>query len=225
MVDGYVAARLLSYLQALGHDASSVGLVSTMTLPGSALATRAIGVWGHHWPPSRLLVAAAILMTGTGLAFGTSSGFRPLLRIEFVGTLNPSAGDVSVFLPIEHLPLADERNYGCRQRSRSHVAINSHPRFTRRAVCDVAGQATAAAGKSLGRVVGEVCRCRAFCPRILPTGPDRHVARQLFNHAAWRELAEEVRAVVRKVGTIVPPETQYCWCRELMKGVVSLEVV
>ena len=33
-------------------------------------------------------------------------GFWPLLLIAFVGTLNPSGGDVSVFLPLEHTVLA-----------------------------------------------------------------------------------------------------------------------
>ena len=106
VADGYVAVLLPSYLLALDHEAWAVGLISTVTLLGSALATLALGIWGHRWPPSRLLVAAAILMTGTGLAFGTASGFWPLLLIAFVGTLNPSAGDVSVFLPLEHARIA-----------------------------------------------------------------------------------------------------------------------
>src|SRR6202011_4672544 len=32
--------------------------------------------------------------------------FWPLLLIAFVGTLNPSSGDVSVFLPLEHAVMA-----------------------------------------------------------------------------------------------------------------------
>lgn len=58
-------------------------------LPGSALATLAVGAWGHLWP-RHLLAAAAVLMTATDLAVGTSSGFWPLLLIAFVGTLNPT---------------------------------------------------------------------------------------------------------------------------------------
>lgn len=106
MADGCVAVLLPGYLLALGYEAWAVGVISTVTLLGSALATLALGAWGHLWPSSRLLVAAAILMTFTGLAFGTSSGFWPLLLIAFVGTLNPSAGDVSVFLPLEHARIA-----------------------------------------------------------------------------------------------------------------------
>jgi len=46
-------------------------------------------------------------MTATGLGLAGLSSFWPLLIVAFVGTLNPSAGDVSVFLPLEHARLAD----------------------------------------------------------------------------------------------------------------------
>jgi hypothetical protein len=45
-------------------------------------------------------------MAATGLGFAGLSSFWPLLLVAFVGTLNPSAGDVSVFLPLEHARLA-----------------------------------------------------------------------------------------------------------------------
>jgi MFS family permease len=41
------------------------------------------------------------LMIATGLGFAFLHDFWPLLVVAFVGTLNPSAGDVSVFLPTE----------------------------------------------------------------------------------------------------------------------------
>jgi predicted MFS family arabinose efflux permease len=45
-------------------------------------------------------------MAATGFGFAVVHGFWPLLLIAFVGTLNPSGGDVSVFLPLEHTVLA-----------------------------------------------------------------------------------------------------------------------
>ncbi|MCM2287556.1 MAG: MFS transporter [Sulfuritalea sp.] len=111
-VDGYVAVLLPAYLLALGYDTWHVGLLSTATLLGSALATLALGAWGHRAAPRVLLLAAALLMTATGLGFAALSDFWPLLLVAFFGTLNPSAGDVSVFLPLEHsrLALAAEGN-------------------------------------------------------------------------------------------------------------------
>jgi hypothetical protein len=43
------------------------------------------------------LLAAAVLMAGTGL-FGVFQDFWRLLPVAFVGTINPSGGDVSVLV-------------------------------------------------------------------------------------------------------------------------------
>lgn len=43
----------------------------------------------------------------TGLGFATIVAFWPLLVVAALGTLNPSAGDVSVFLPTEQADVAD----------------------------------------------------------------------------------------------------------------------
>ena len=104
--DGFVAVLLPAYLLALGLGQLEVGFISSATLAGSALATLAVGAIGHRWPLSRLLRAAALLMAATGLAFAGLTSFWPLLLVAFVGTLNPSSGDVSVFLPLEHARLA-----------------------------------------------------------------------------------------------------------------------
>jgi MFS family permease len=109
--DGYVAILLPTYLLALGLATWQVGVLATSTLLGSALATLAVGAWGHRLAPARLLRAAAWLMAATGMAFAAmpvfTAAFWPLLLIAFVGTLNPSSGDVSVFLPLEHARLAE----------------------------------------------------------------------------------------------------------------------
>jgi MFS family permease len=115
-VDGYVAILLPVYLLALGFGAWEVGLLSTATLLGSALATLAVGAWGHRFHHRALLLVAALLMAATGLAFANLTAFWPLLLVAFVGTLNPSSGDVSVFLPLEHARLADAAEGDARTR-------------------------------------------------------------------------------------------------------------
>src|SRR5512134_3762939 len=78
-VDGYVAVLLPAYLLALGFGTWEVGLISTATLLGSALATIAVGTWGHRLHHRRLLLAAGLLMAATGLSFAGLSSFWPLL--------------------------------------------------------------------------------------------------------------------------------------------------
>jgi MFS family permease len=100
--DGYVAILLPVHLSRLGYDAFGVGLISTASLLGSALLTLALGFVAYRVPRRRALLAATLLMAATGLGFAGVEAFWPLLVVAFVGTLNPSGGDVSVFLPLEH---------------------------------------------------------------------------------------------------------------------------
>ncbi len=104
--DGYVAVLLPAYLLALGFGTLEVGFLSTVTMFGSALATLGVGRWGHRFSLRRLLLAAAILMALTGVAFAAFSSLWPLMIVALVGTINPSSGDVSVFYPLEHTALA-----------------------------------------------------------------------------------------------------------------------
>lgn len=105
--DGYLAVLLPAYLLALGMGKFEVGLISTATLLGSALMTLGLGAWGHHFHHRLLLLSAACLMVFTGLGFAGLQSFWPLFLVAFIGTLNPSSGDVSVFLPLEHARLAE----------------------------------------------------------------------------------------------------------------------
>ena len=104
--DGFVAVLLPAYLLALGHGQLAVGFLSTATLFGSALATLALGRWGHRFSMRSLMLGAAMLMAVTGFGFASLSSLWPLLVVAFMGPINPSGGDVSVFLPLEHTVLA-----------------------------------------------------------------------------------------------------------------------
>jgi MFS family permease len=106
--DGFVAVLLPVYLLALGFDPLQVGIIATASLLGSALLTIAIGFLGSRYDRRPLLLAAASLMTATGAAFTVVHDYVPLLVVAFAGTINPSAGSVSVFVPLEHAALARE---------------------------------------------------------------------------------------------------------------------
>jgi MFS family permease len=105
--DGFVAVLLVVYLTDLGLGAFQVGIVATLALLGSALMTLGIGLLGASAGRRRLLIMASALMVATGLAFAASSSYAVLLLVAFIGTINPSSGSVSIFVPLEHALLAD----------------------------------------------------------------------------------------------------------------------
>src|SRR5262249_12978025 len=82
--DGFVAVLLPAYLLALGHSQLEVGLLSTTTLFGSAIATLAVGRWGHRFALRRLLLGASVLMVATGLGFATLTSLWPLFLVAFM---------------------------------------------------------------------------------------------------------------------------------------------
>ena len=104
--DGFTALLLPVYLTGLGFSLFQVGLLTTATLLGSAGLTLAVGLAGHRYPAKRLLFVACLLMAATGVAFSRAHAFWPLVLVGFAGTLNPSGGDVSPFLPLEQSLLA-----------------------------------------------------------------------------------------------------------------------
>ena len=107
LVDGLVAVVLPAYLLARGFNATEVGAIVTATLLGSAAVSLTIGLRGGRFDRVHLLQVMAGLMILTGLAFGLVATFGVLLVVAAVGTLNPSSGDVSAFLPIEQALLPD----------------------------------------------------------------------------------------------------------------------
>jgi len=104
--DGLVAVVLPAYLLALGYGAREVGAIATIALLGSALMTLGIGMLGSRVDPRSLLMVAAALMVATGLGFAAAAGFLLLAAIALIGTINPSAGSVSVFAPLEQATLS-----------------------------------------------------------------------------------------------------------------------
>jgi MFS family permease len=106
IADGYVSVLLPAWLLALGLDAFEVGVLTAATLLGSAALTLLVGFITARFGHRRPLLASALLMVATGLGFAGLNDFWPLLVVAFIGTINPSTGDVSVFLPLEQSLLA-----------------------------------------------------------------------------------------------------------------------
>jgi predicted MFS family arabinose efflux permease len=103
--DGFVALLVPIYLYDLGFTALAIGAIVTSTLIGTALLTLWVGMAANRHSRRRLLLAAALLMAATGAGFAITTAFWPLLLVAFIGTMNPTSGDASIFLPLEHAAL------------------------------------------------------------------------------------------------------------------------
>ena len=104
--DGFIAILLPVYLTALGFTAFDVGVVATLALFGSALLTLGAGFLAARYDVRALLLWTSALMIGTGLAYAAANEYAVLLIVAFVGTINPSGGSTSVFVPLEHTVLS-----------------------------------------------------------------------------------------------------------------------
>jgi MFS family permease len=104
--DGFAIIILPAYMTALGYDAVAVGIVATASLLGTALLTLIVGWIAPRHDLRALLIFGAALMAATGLAFPNVEHFILIALVAFIGTVNPSGGDLGVLVPLEHAVLA-----------------------------------------------------------------------------------------------------------------------
>lgn len=104
--DGFAIIVLPAYMTALGHDAAAVGIVATASLLGTAVFTLGVGWIAPRHDLRMLMMFGAGLMAATGLAFPNVEHVTLIALVAFIGTINPSGGDLGVLVPLEHAVLA-----------------------------------------------------------------------------------------------------------------------
>jgi MFS family permease len=104
--DGFAVVVLPAYLSALGLGPVQIGFVATASLFGTALFTLVVGFIAPRHDLRNMLLAGAALMAITGAAFPSSEHLAVIAVVAFVGTINPSTGDLGVLVPLEHASLA-----------------------------------------------------------------------------------------------------------------------
>jgi MFS family permease len=112
LADGAVSVILPSYLTVIGFSPLRVGAIVFGTLLGSAALTLWVGLATDRLGRRRVLLAACALMLLTGIGFASLTSFWPMFAVAVIGTLNPSAGDVSLFLPVEQAALTEAAAVG-----------------------------------------------------------------------------------------------------------------
>jgi MFS family permease len=106
--DGFAVIILPAYLSALGFDPIAIGIVATVSLLGSALFTLAVGYLAPFYDLRRILLGGALLMAATGVVFPAFASLAFILGVAFIGTINPSVGDIGLLVPVEQSMLARE---------------------------------------------------------------------------------------------------------------------
>jgi MFS family permease len=103
--DGFSTIVLPAYLVAIGFGTVEIGIVAAASLLGSALFTLGIGAVAQRYELRHLLIAGAGLMAATGVALA-GEGLWWIVVVCFIGTINPSSGDIGLMVPLEHTMLA-----------------------------------------------------------------------------------------------------------------------
>lgn len=145
--DGFAIIILPVYLLAIGLSPQQVGIVASASLLGTAGLTLLVGFIAPRHDLRNLFLAGAGLAMVTGLVFPTVETIAPVLIVAFLGTINPSAGDLGMLIPLEHALLTQET--ADRDRTRAFARYS------------LIGSLTAAAG-SLAAAIPDFLTARGF---------------------------------------------------------------
>jgi MFS family permease len=154
--DGFATIVLPVYLAKIGFGPAQIGLVAATALLGTAVLTLAIGFVAPRHDLRHLLIAGAVLMVATGVAFPAFGQIGLVAAVAFFGTVNPSTGDIGVLIPIEHAALA--------QGAADHDRTRIFARYSLvGALSMAAGALAAAAPQLLTQIgIGELTALRAM---------------------------------------------------------------
>lgn len=103
---GFLAVILVLYLDALGLDALTIGVVLTLTLIGDTLISLWLTTRADRIGRRRVLVAGSLLMVGAGVVFATATWVPLLVLAATIGVISPTGNEVGPFLAVEQAALS-----------------------------------------------------------------------------------------------------------------------
>jgi MFS family permease len=106
--DGFAILILPVYLSAIGFSPLEIGIVASASLLGTAALTLIVGFIAPRFELRNLFLAGAGLIVLTGLIFPAAQTLAFVLLVAFVGSINPSGGDLGMLVPLEHALLTKE---------------------------------------------------------------------------------------------------------------------
>src|SRR4029453_12785089 len=104
--DGFAGIILPAYLLEIGFHPFQIGLVATAALLGSAATPLVVGFLAPRYDLRTLLLACAALMVVTGIAIPSVQHLAFIAVVAFIGTINPTTGDIGGHVPLEQAMLA-----------------------------------------------------------------------------------------------------------------------
>jgi MFS family permease len=103
---GFLAVVLVLYLDALGLDALTVGIVLTLTLVGDTVISLWLTTNADRFGRRRTLVGGALLMVVAGVAFAATDWVPVLILAATIGVISPTGNEVGPFLAVEQASLS-----------------------------------------------------------------------------------------------------------------------
>jgi len=103
---GFLAVVLVLYLDALGLDALSIGVILTLTLVGDTLISLWLTTNADRIGRRRVLIAGSLLMVVAGLVFAVTSWPPLLILAATIGVISPTGNEVGPFLAVEQAALS-----------------------------------------------------------------------------------------------------------------------
>ena len=103
---GFLAVVLVLYLDAMGLDAITVGIVLTLTLIGDTVISLWLTTNADHFGRRRILVGGALLMVVAGIVFAATDWVPLLILAATIGVISPTGNEVGPFLAVEQASLS-----------------------------------------------------------------------------------------------------------------------
>ena len=104
---GFLAVVLVLYLDALGLDALTIGLILTLTLIGDTLLSLWLTTSADRIGRRRVLVVGCVLMVVAGIVFALTSWPPLLIVAATIGVISPTGTEVGPFLAVEQAALSE----------------------------------------------------------------------------------------------------------------------
>jgi predicted MFS family arabinose efflux permease len=103
---GFLAVVLVLYLDAVGLDPLTIGIVLTLTLIGDTVISLWLTTNADRLGRRRVLIAGAALMVLAGIVFAFTSWVPLLVLAGAIGVISPTGNEVGPFLAIEQAALS-----------------------------------------------------------------------------------------------------------------------